>query len=68
MNMTPTAHARSEWLRIAADAYRTGRNVYGHRYSVASATGDTLPLAVYDTLQRVYRMWLNDGWKAVDGN
>lgn len=59
----PTQHERLEWAYMAQDAYRMGRNFYGHRYSVASACGDTLQLAAYDTLQMHYRTWLLTGWE-----
>ena len=65
--MTPTAHERRGWSRMATDAYRTGHHFYGRRYSAAAAVGDTLPVAVFDTLQRVYRIWLIDGWSALEG-
>jgi hypothetical protein len=63
----PTPHERREWARMATDAYRTGHNFYWHQYSAVAAAGDTLPLPVFDALQRVYRMWLADGWTAIDG-
>lgn len=65
--ITPNAHERAEWARLAADAYRTGRNFYGHRYSAASARPGPVALPVFDTLQTVYRVWLNTGWSGVEG-
>ena len=65
--ITPTDHDRAEWHRLAADAYRLGRNFYGHRFSVASAayTGP-MRTDVFDTLQTIYRRWLMWGWAGVD--
>jgi hypothetical protein len=68
MIRTPTAHEKAEWSRMAQDAYASDRNFYGHRYSGAAALrhDDTLPLTVFDTLQRVYRLWLVGGWANVE--
>lgn len=65
--ITPTSHCLSEWSRLATDAYVTGRNHFGHRFSVASATM-TGPVSesVYDTLQVIYRRWLVGGWSEVE--
>lgn len=66
--ITVTQHVKNEWTRMANDAYATGRNFYGHRYSAKSAlpAGTMLEVGVFDTLQRVYRSWLIDGWKHID--
>lgn len=66
--MTVDAHCRSEWQRLAVDAYRNGRNALGHTFSAAAAwpTGEPMPLRKYDDLQTVYRAWLVFGWAGVD--
>lgn len=63
--MTITKAERDGWVKLAQDAYRTGRNFYGHRFS-AMATKTSLPVQVYDTLQVIYRRWLIGGWKNVE--
>ena len=57
-----------EWARMAGDAYRCGRNEWGHRYSAAAAMpqGTQLRDDVYDSLMRPYRSWLIGGWAEVD--
>lgn len=64
--MYPTDHERAEWSRMASDAYRTDRNWWGHRYSMASACLKTCRIDVFDTLQIHYRRWLIGGWEAVE--
>lgn len=64
--MTPNAHERAEWARLAQDAYRTGRNDFGHRFSARAAVGGYMPLEVFDTLQTIYRRWLIGGWAEVE--
>ncbi len=66
--ITPTEHERAEWARMAHDAYRTGRNCYGTRYSVRSALGGPMAVFIYDTLMRTYRTWLVFGWDAVEND
>ena len=34
--VTPTAHEKMEWSRLAQDAYRTGRTVWMHETSLTS--------------------------------
>ena len=65
--INPTNHERSEWSRMATDAYATGRNFYGHRYSAACAifTGPVTE-SVYDSLMFTYRDWLVNGWRNID--
>lgn len=63
--MHPTEHERAEWSRMASDAYKTGRNFWGHRYSVA-ATWNAVRIGVFDTLQHHYRLWLIGGWDAIE--
>lgn len=62
--ITVTAHDAREWSRLAQDAYATGRNDVGHRFSVAAAIywGKPCRVDVYDTLQWQYRRWLTGGW------
>jgi hypothetical protein len=63
--MTVTIHTMNEWHRMATDAYRTGRNWFGHRFSVA-ATRSQMPIEAYDTLMEQYRRWLIGGWAEVE--
>ena len=66
--ITVTDHQIGEWSRMATDAYRTGRNFYGHRYSaaVANFSGVALCEELYDSLMFPYRRWLVGGWAAVE--
>ena len=61
-------HEKSEWSRLAADAYKTGRNWFGHRYSALAAlpSDTTLPSDVYDSVMVTYRRWLVFGWSEVE--
>ena len=61
--ITPTEHEKSEWSRLARDAYANDANYLGHRYSGAAALrfGQSIPFAVYDGLQTLYRTWLIEG-------
>lgn len=63
--MTPIQTEKNEWSRMANDAYRNGFNYYGHMFSVASSrpSGYQMTTAEFDKLQRLYRTWLNSGWK-----
>jgi len=63
--MRPTEHERAEWSRLAADAYRTGRNAFGHRFSAAAARSE-MTWSEYDSLMTIYRRWLNWGWPEVE--
>ena len=66
--ITPTEHDKAEWSRMAQDAYRTNRNFYGHRYSVAATLpkGEPMRADVFDTLQNTDRTWLVFGWSEVE--
>ena len=59
---------RTEWARMAQDAYRCGRSEIGHRYSAAAAMPNGTELAdrAYDALMAPYRAWLIGGWSDVD--
>lgn len=65
--ITVTAHNKDEWSRFAQDAYRTGHNAHGHRFSAAAALpeGYAMEARVYDSYQAVYRAWLVFGWDEV---
>jgi hypothetical protein len=63
--MRPTEHERAEWSRLAADAYRTGRNAFGHRFSAAAGRSE-MTWGEYDSLMTIYRRWLNWGWPEVE--
>ena len=64
MDMPVTAHNKSEWSRLAKDAYSKGVNYLGHRYSAAAALPDgaAIPIDRYDILQYGYRRWLIQGF------
>ena len=64
--VTPTLHEKSEWSRLAMDAYGSGHNAVGHRFSAMAALpeGARLPVTVFDSLQLTYRCWLVNGWEA----
>ncbi len=61
--MTPNAHERIEWQRMAADAAKCGREAFAKAYSKA-ALMESMPVSDFDTLQILYRAWLLDGWKS----
>lgn len=64
--ITILQHDRREWQRMAQDAYRSGHNAYGHRFSVAAATWpERVPTTTFDALQHVYRAWLVSGWRDI---
>ena len=64
--ITITQHERNEWSRLAQDAYRTGHNAYGHRFSAAAACWpERVSCAAYDRHQAIYRAWLLTGWRDV---
>ena len=67
-NVFVCEHTASEWSRMARDAYHTGRNDLGHRFSVAAAVywGRPCRCDVFDTLQTIYRRWLIGGWQLVE--
>ncbi len=63
--LTVTQHNRSEWSRMAQDAYAKGRNDVGHRMSAKAALpeGHRLTCAEYDAIMGEYRAWLiGDGF------
>ena len=64
MFITPTAHDKTEWSRLAQAAYREGRNSIGHRFSAAASLPHDAPMTVaqFDALQGQYRHWLVFGW------
>jgi len=61
-----TRHDRTEWTRLAKDAYANGCAERGHQFSAAAAVlPDRITCAVYDRLQGVYRLWLINGLDAI---
>jgi len=62
--MTPTAHEKAEWSRMATAAYNSGRNAIGHRFSVAASLprDGSMTLNHFDALQSEYRAWLVGGF------
>ena len=68
LTMQLTDHEADEFVRMAQDAYNTGRNEFGHRFSVAAACYrmKPMPLAAFDTLKLQYRRWLVGGWAEVE--
>lgn len=63
--ITPTEHEKSEWSRMAQDAYARDLNDTGHKFSMAAtlAKGEDCATAWFDALQTEYRAWLLDGFK-----
>lgn len=61
--ITPTQHEKNEWSRLARWAYANDRNDVGHRFSMAASArnGESISIALFDSLQRGYRSWLIDG-------
>lgn len=62
--ITPTEHEKSEWSRMAMNAYARRANAVGHRYSMAAALrhNEQMPLGQFDSLQDGYRHWLLVGY------
>lgn len=56
-SMTPNAHERNEWRRLASNAACRGFNDRAIQFSEAARKTD-LPLTEFDALQAVYRQWL----------
>jgi len=67
MTMTPTDHEKSEWSRLAQDAYAHDLNDTGHRFSgyASMRRGEAISLFAFDALQSEYRLWLNFGFTNV---
>lgn len=63
MTMTPNAHEKAEWSRMAQAAYASGLNTIGHIYSAAASApeGRGVGLYYFYRLQAGYRAWLCDG-------
>ena len=62
----PNEHEKSEWSRMAQDAYARDFNDTGHKFSVAASLGRgaAMPLAQFYALQAEYRQWLIRGFVA----
>jgi len=62
--ISPSEHEKSEWSRMAQDAYARDFNDTGHKFSVAASLGRgaAMPLAQFDALQTEYRQWLIRGF------
>jgi hypothetical protein len=58
--MTPNAHEKAEWARLAQAAYSRDRNDIGHRFSGAASlrNAEAITLSLFDELQGIYRDWL----------
>ena len=65
--MVPTEHEKAEWSRLAQDAYANDRNDLGAKFSVSASylKGESMTLAKFDELQRIYRQWLIGGLSSV---
>jgi hypothetical protein len=63
VTITPSAHEKAEWSRMAQAAYLAGHNATGHRYSVAASIpiNAPVPVTTFDSLQTDYRAWLIEG-------
>lgn len=66
--ITITQYEKDQRSRFAQAAYQAGKNIIGHRYSVAASipNGARMEVATYDSLQDGWRAWLvfNDFSKA----
>lgn len=64
--ITPTEHEKSEWSRMAQDAYARDLNDIGHRFSGAASIvrGALMRADVFNALMADYLAWLIDGFKA----
>ena len=62
--MTPTAHEKNEWSRLAKDARTQGYTLLARRYAKAAALPDqsTVSDDQFDILQYGYRRWLLSGF------
>jgi len=65
--ITPTAHEKREWARMAQAAYKAGRSCLGHRMSGAAclASDQSMGIQRYDHIMGLYRTWLIDGFAAI---
>lgn len=65
--MIPTEHEKSEWSRLAQDAYRHDLNGIGHRFSIYASMkrGEQMPIGLFDVMQSEYRQWLNGGFETL---
>lgn len=64
MKMIPTEHEKSEWSRLAQNAYGLDLNDIGHKFSgyASLRRGEAIPLSRFDSLQSEYRQWLVSGF------
>lgn len=66
----PSTHDKSEWKRMAADAWLNGRTQTADKFKAAGEleSYERLPLVDYDALQAEYREWLlwGSGSKTMD--
>ena len=62
--IVPSQYEKSEWSRMAQDAYAKDRNDTGHKFSMAAtlAKGESVALSWFDALQTEYREWLIGGF------
>lgn len=62
--VTILAHNKSEWFRMAQDAYEKGHLEIGDRYMELASReeGSRMDCLSYDKVQSVYRAWLVFGW------
>lgn len=58
--ITPTAHEKQEWGRMAQACYLANENDLGHVMSGAAsmAEGARIGCRAFDALQDLYRSWL----------
>jgi len=65
-SITPNAHERNEWLRMAKDAEKHGMQAIADKFAAAAmrlSSAAEIPLHEFDALQAEYRSWLVDGFK-----
>lgn len=66
--MTPNAHERAEWQRLALAAYDCDRTKVGARFNVAASDSSllhTMPIHDFDEMQAIYRQWLVYGFTGI---
>jgi len=60
MTITPTAHEKKEWARLAAAAFHVHANSIGMLFSdvAKSPANAAIDIRRFDDLQTIYRHWL----------
>lgn len=59
--ITPTAHEKSEWARMADCCAKAGKATHACLYKAAAVLEGPMKPWTYDALQKNYRHWLLGG-------